>query len=429
MVIKATYRGKFDFLQLYFGLDFIGNEPDVKIDTRRDRITLSDPNDASNSIVLNTNKLKAANGEITGGTITDIHFKVDGTEALTLTGLHGKASHLQPAFADQISGIYTFLNELLAGKMTAKGDKFDNLFEVGKGGAATINAGAGDDRLFVWHNKGVTYNGGDGTDYLVFDHQVGSTPPPAQGAVLDLMTGSGTNPFGGALHIKNVENVSGNLGDDTLLGDNKANVLYGGLGGNDVIRGRGGNDTVSISAGFDSPSTTTADGGEGNDTFICDVSSASGMNKLDLNDAGNNTGTFSGDTVIAFEAYVFNDFTFDDTAAAIQIVGTDSSESFTTAKGDDIIEAGGGDDVMRGGAGANQFIFAAAFGDDTISDFSASTTNLIQFDDDLFADFDAMKMHAAQDGFDVVIDAGADGSVRLRNVDLDDLNAGDFSFV
>ena len=69
---------------------------------------------------------------------------------------------------------------------------------------------------------------------------------------------------------------------------------------------------------------------------------------------------------------------------------------------------------MSGQFGDNLFIFRKNFGDDTITDFGLDgADNTVQFDSAVFADFDAVKGHATQDGVDVVINAGSDGSLRL----------------
>src|SRR5690606_10194342 len=63
---------------------------------------------------------------------------------------------------------------------------------------------------------------------------------------VDLLTGSAT----GFSYIRNVENVTGGSGDDTIHGDNLANVLNGG-GGDDTVRGGFGNDSVNGGVGND----------------------------------------------------------------------------------------------------------------------------------------------------------------------------------
>ena len=52
--------------------------------------------------------------------------------------------------------------------------------------------------------------------------------------------------------VKNIENISGGSGDDTIIGDNDAfgNILSGG-GGDDLLMGGLGNDTLTGGSGTD----------------------------------------------------------------------------------------------------------------------------------------------------------------------------------
>ncbi|NTW83786.1 MAG: hypothetical protein HGB36_10545, partial [Chlorobiaceae bacterium] len=75
--------------------------------------------------------------------------------------------------------------------------------------------------------------------------------------------------------IKNIENILGGTGNDTLTGDGSANYLYGGDGadslaggaGNDTLAGGGGNDSLAGGASND-----VLLGGAGDDTLIYDAS-------------------------------------------------------------------------------------------------------------------------------------------------------------
>jgi Ca2+-binding RTX toxin-like protein len=110
--------------------------------------------------------------------------------------------------------------------------------------------------------------------------------------------------------IKNVENVTGGAGSDTIIGDDQKNILsgnggddyingdagddtiYGGTG-NDVLLGDAGDDTIYGDAGNDVISGGTGDdtlyGGAGDDTL-------SGGTGLDLIDGGEDDEVF-GDSI------------------------------------------------------------------------------------------------------------------------------------
>jgi Ca2+-binding RTX toxin-like protein len=431
MATKITYTGAFDFLPLYFGVAFIGNSPTLKIDEKHDRIDLIDPNNSKNQIVLDVDHLKVGqDSEITGGTITDIHFKVDGKEAITIADMHASAVKFQQAYSGGLPDMYPFLIDSLKGTIHETGDQYTNRFEFGSGGKGVVDAGAGDDQLYVWHSKNIVYNGGDGTDQLIFDLEIGEYPVPKQGLTIDLRTGEGTNPYGGSLMVTSVENISGTTLGDHMTGSKLADTLYGGLGGNDVLKGLGGDDTLSVAAD-DKNNKVTVDGGDGSDRLIYDISFAHGTNTLDLADASKDTGIFTNDHITGCETFNFNDFQLAGAPehAGINFTGTKSNETIACSYGNDTFDARGGNDTMSGQYGDNRFIFRSHFGNDTITDFSLSSSNIIQFDKTVFADFDAVKAHATDDGHDLVIDAGKNGTLRLDFVNVADLSADSFVFV
>jgi Ca2+-binding RTX toxin-like protein len=107
-------------------------------------------------------------------------------------------------------------------------------------------------------------SGGDGIDTLSFQGEFGRfNANLTTGIVLSDRTGSGTfvledvigqivdDGAGGTIFnfIPDVENLTGGLGDDTLIGDTGNNVLDGGAGTNLIIGG-GGSDTVILNGAF-----------------------------------------------------------------------------------------------------------------------------------------------------------------------------------
>ncbi len=99
-----------------------------------------------------------------------------------------------------------------------------------------------------------------------------------QSLIVNGVTGLGTLKF----NVQNFVNVTGTSQDDTIIGDNKNNILDGragndtvfGLGGNDIVRGGIGNDVIgggNKSNLFISKFTDgndTVEGGSGNDSLI-----------------------------------------------------------------------------------------------------------------------------------------------------------------
>lgn len=199
-----------------------------------------------------------------------------------------------------------------------------------------------------------------------------------------------------------------NAGDDVFTGGNGSDVYDGGAG-SDMIAGGAGNDTLSGGLGLD-----TIDGGSGDDL----VSGGAGDDVLkggsgrDIVDGG------EGNDVI------------DAGSDADTVLGGAGDDQIRGGSGDDRLTGGAGDDVLWGGSGHDSFVFAAGFGRDMISDFglSGSTSDIVEFGADIFADFGAVIAAAEQVGRDVVIVLDQDNTLTLSNVALASLNADDFRF-
>ena len=108
--------------------------------------------------------------------------------------------------------------------------------------------------------------------------------------------------------------------------------------------------------------------------------------------------------------------------------------------GDDTLEGGAdsdvltgalGNDTLRGGAGADAFDIYGGDGQDVVEDFDPDAGDMVILDSVGFADYAGMLAnHAVQDGNDVVIytdESGTTNSVTLKNTQLSDLSANDFS--
>jgi Ca2+-binding RTX toxin-like protein len=260
---------------------------------------------------------------------------------------------------------YAYWVSLLDGDVTVTGSDVGDSIEVGAGGLATVDAGEGDDVIHVWHQKNIHLDGGAGVDTLTFNVNIGTTPTPPNGAVVDLTAGTGTNPYGGALTISNVENIVGTTKDDNLRGNSADNKLDGGLGGNDTLRGEGGNDTLKFATGLSGAhQTIVADGGSGTDTLSFDFSfTTSTTNILDLTNAANNTGVFQGATISGFEIYALGAYTTG-TTKTLEFRGTSAGETVYAGWGDDTLKGNGGNDTLIGLEGTDTLNGGA--GDDTL---------------------------------------------------------------
>jgi hypothetical protein len=108
----------------------------------------------------------------------------------------------------------------------------------------------------------------------------------------------------------------------------------------------------------------------------------------------------------------------------LAVIGTTGNDTLSNL-------AGTTSDLFTGNGGIDTFVFhGAAFGTETITDFvTGSNHDIIQFDKTVFANFKAVKAHAAQVGANTVITVDAHDSVTLLGVSLSHLQAADFHFV
>lgn len=288
----------------------------------------------------------------------------------TIIGGRGNDAISGDSFADLLRGGDG--NDIILG-----GDGFDNIY--GENGADSIWAGAAPDRVF----------GGAGDDWLSGGSNFGTSVDGIFGeggndtlfgnAGFDLLNGgAGDDVLDGGHQADNLYGEDGNdiliggLGFDRLFGGEGQDKLYGGASG-DGLFGQGGDDTLW--------------GGEGSDRFF-------GGQGNDILDGGSGNDTIYADA------------------------------------GFDTIIGGIGNDLMFGSFNADEFVFENGHGDDTVADFDAFNDNEVLDLSDLdgFDDMQDVQDAAAQSGRDVLINTGDNSSIRLRDVDLDDLDENDFTF-
>lgn len=273
----------------------------------------------------------------------------------------------------------------------------------------TIRGGSGDDLLI----------GGTGSDYLDGDGGIDTV------SFADLNDGVGVlvrldRSF--ATHgneidtIGEIENVIGTATDDTIYGNDVANVLTGG-GGRDTIEGFGNDDKLDGGAGndmlygdegrdtliggldddslFGGADDDTLLGGTGNDTIFggmgadridgeagFDVLSYADSNAavlIDLAHGIGRGGTAEGDVIKNVES-VFGSSRGDGLLGSDRgetLDGNSGSDTINGRGGIDTLIGGHGDDVLTGGEGADTFVFhfhspvleGVDFGNDTVTDF------------------------------------------------------------
>jgi Ca2+-binding RTX toxin-like protein len=113
------------------------------------------------------------------------------------------------------------------------------------------------------------------------------------------------------------------------------------------------------------------------------------------------------------------------------LVGGAGNDTISAGGGNDVINGGRGNDTMDGSTGNDSLVFAAGFGQDTITAFGDSGTNqdVIEFDSFVFASFAEVQAAMEQVGANTIIVHDENNTITLTNVAMANLGADDSRFV
>ncbi|MCV2891182.1 hypothetical protein OE747_22905 [Ruegeria sp. XHP0148] len=287
---------------------------------------------------------------------------------------------------------------------------------VGDGNANLLAGGAGDDTL----EGGLasdTLLGGDGNDLLrLWQSTAGDLDSLDGGGDTDTADFSGlgvavladltydegqawtkdsTDAAPGGVNwrqiaeLRNIENLTGTVFSDYLLGDGNDNLLSGGSG-DDTLQGYLGDDTLL--------------GGAGNDRLHLWQSTAGDLDSLD-GGANTDTASFSGLTVAVWADLTYGDgeaWTKDSTEAAPgvgpwrQIAELRNIENLTGTYDDDVLVGDGNDNVLFGGTGDDTL--QGGLGDDTL--LGGSGNDLLRLWQSTAGDLDSLDGGADTDTAD-----------------------------
>jgi serralysin len=221
-----------------------------------------------------------------------------------------------------------------------------------------------------------------------------------------------------------IENANGGTGNDTMTGNDIANV-FNGNDGNDVIDGNGGNDT--------------ANGGGGNDRFymdsgdgIDDFDGGTGTDTLDFTSLGMNA------VIVNLSAQTWEGFGVTADAIGLERVigsaagdritgnnaknmirGEDGNDTVIGGKGNDLLYGNNGNDVLKGfvgndavGGGIGKDSLSGGTGRDLFMIGALDVSTVAVIGRDLILDF----KHSERDRID------------LRGIDAEDTAVGDQAF-
>ena len=396
-----------------------------------------------------------------------------------LDGGYGGADHIDGGSGSDVasyqfsdSGVQINLATGMASGGYAEGDTLIGIEGFwGSSHDDTLIGNDGDGQF--WGGAGADFlDGGAGNDTLDYEEDSADT-----GVSVNLATGAVSGGDAEGDTISGFENVAGSSYADTLIGDSGDNTLeghrgddelYGGAG-NDVLMGGAGDDTLAGQAGNDElrgdagadrlwggggndtldggedddllhghAGNDTLEGGAGNDTLAGQAgddehTGGAGNDRL-WGGGGDDTldGGEGNDLLVGHVGHdVLRGGTGNDTLAGQDgndaLYGDAGNDRLFGGAGNDTLDGGEGNDFLVGGGGADAFVFSGAGGVDTLFGFSDGE-DLIDLSAYALSGFGAVN--AMQVGSDVRIDLSAHdgGDIVLRNVDLADLDAGDFLF-
>ncbi|OQP85509.1 hypothetical protein BTR14_15040 [Rhizobium rhizosphaerae] len=235
--------------------------------------------------------LSFKNGAPTAGTVTGVSFiDGDGETLLQVTGGSFKAKDLYAAYTKKGS-VEQLAQALFAGNDTVKGTDYDDIMSDPNPGNDTVFGLGGDDYIggSAGNNK---LDGGTGWDILTYDPWTYGNKALKTGITLNAAKGTVKNPWGGTDKISNFEEFRGTNAKDTMIGSAR----------DDSIAGLKGADLLDGGAGYDTLRYSRDERHGGTKGIVADLSTGKVVDGFGTVDTVKNfeavTGTFSGDRFI-----------------------------------------------------------------------------------------------------------------------------------
>jgi Ca2+-binding RTX toxin-like protein len=330
---------------------------------------------------------------------------------------------------------------------TVRGNKYSNVLDAADGvtnGSDIIFGYGGNDKIYALGGNDLL-KGGAGADKLDGGSGIDTADysDSTEGVEVSIAAGAGDKGSAEGDTLVRIENLNGSSYNDTLQGDDGANVLFGDAG-NDILKGAGGADKLDGGKGNDQLNSDargdTIIGGEGNDTlnyseavYGVSVNLGSGFHNAGYHPIRPAPGTPP--QIVSVEN-VYGSNAHDNiigSNVANKLFGNGGVDHISGFGGADTIVGGAGDDWLTGGGGNDQFVFGLTpggmvnIGKDTILDFTQGEDR-IKFDG-VFDNFAEVQTHMHVIGDDVRITIDDNNTITLKNTQLSDMGASDFIFV
>jgi Ca2+-binding RTX toxin-like protein len=228
-----------------------------------------------------------------------------------------------------------------------------------------ITGSAGDDVVTVLDtgipvDTPIVFTGGDGNDRFDASLATGAVNLTGNGGDDVLIGGSANDTLNGG---SGKDELIGNTGDDLVQGQGSTGDTLDGGDGNDTLNGGSGNDLIRETFTGNATLTNSAMTGRGNDTVV-------DAERAEL------TGGGAAQTidVSAFFTAGLTSVTLDGGGGDDVLLGSDGSDVLVGSGGSDRIEGNAGNDRMIGGSGADTLIGGA--GDDLLKGLGGSGDRL-----------------------------------------------------
>jgi len=284
------------------------------------------------------------------------------------------------------------------GAIDGIGNELNN-YIYGNAAANLIDGGGGNDILFGGGGADIMRGGSGDDTYRVDSEGVRTTEATAPGGGdaggQDVVVSSASIAIGDYIEVlfltgEEAIDGTGNAQDNSIMGNDAANVLGGGAG-DDYLTGGMGDDLLFGGAGNDSYQVETAG------DRVCEATSlTSGIDAGGIDIVRSGVSFTLGDFI---ENLTLNGWGNNGTGNALdnRLEGNAGANILDGGAGNDTIRGWGGGDTLTGGAGADVFVFYSNDVNARITDFSA-------------AEGDRLRMNSGSFGGITGLTTGAEGN-------------------